>query len=80
MTAVGSDKAATLAAVRVAGERFTTARTEMEQARKELGPLMVAALKAGNLQRDVQTLSGLTRESVRTIAREGGVEPARPQR
>lgn len=62
------------AALRAAGDEFKAVRTSLEQAREQLQPLMLAALKAGIPQKDVVELSGYTRESVRTLARRNGIE------
>lgn len=62
--------------LRAAGDEFKAVRTSLDQARAQLQPLMVAALKAGVPQREVIELSGYTRESVRTLARNNGIAPA----
>ncbi|MCW2905139.1 MAG: hypothetical protein JWO67_7404 [Streptosporangiaceae bacterium] len=63
-------------ALQAAGDEFKAARASMEQTRAHLLPLMVEALKAGELkQREVVELSGYTRESVRNLARLNGIVP-----
>lgn len=60
--------------LRAAGDQFRAARAILADARQALHPLMIAALKAGVPQRDVVELSGYTRERVRSIARDHGIE------
>ncbi len=62
-------------ALRAAGDEFKAVRSSLAQARDHLQPLMVTALRAGVPQREVIELSGYTRESVRTLARNNGIEP-----
>lgn len=60
-------------ALRAAGDQFKAVRTTFAQAKEQLQPLMVEALKAGVPQKDVVELSGYTRESVRSLARRNGI-------
>jgi hypothetical protein len=61
--------------LRAAGDEFKAVRDSLAQTRAALQPVMVEALRAGVPQKDVIELSGYTRESVRTIARNAGIEP-----
>lgn len=61
------------AALQSAGDRLRAARTECDAARKAIEPPILEALKAGVPQKDVIKLSGLVRETVRAIARKGGI-------
>lgn len=70
-------------ALRAAGAEFQAARTSLDTARANLIPRMIAALQAGVPQADVVRLSGYTRDRVRVIARENGIESegvGRPKR
>ena len=63
------------ARLRAAGDEFKATRTTLEAARAHLQPLMVEALNAGIPQHEVIELSGYTRESVRILARNNGIQP-----
>lgn len=56
-----------------AGDEYKAVRASLAQARDQLQPLMVSALREGMAQKDVMELSGYTRESVRSLARANGI-------
>jgi hypothetical protein len=62
--------------LRLAAKQYHAVRASLENARDELRPLVVEALKQGVMQKDVITDSGLTREYVRRLARAAGIERA----
>lgn len=58
-----------------AREVVAEARRKANQARLALAAAIVAAARAGVRQKDIAARTGYTRETVRRICREGGVEP-----
>lgn len=64
--------------LRTAGAEYQAIRASLTQARDHLTPAILAALRDGVPQTEVIALTGLARESVRTIARNGGLEGAGP--
>lgn len=58
-----------------AAVRIRAARQAREQARAELHRAIVAEAEAGTPQVEIIRISGYSRERVRTILRQGGVEP-----
>jgi hypothetical protein len=63
------------AAERDAKVRIEAARHASTAARVRLAEAIVAAARAGMRQVDVIRTTGYSRERVRTILREGGIEP-----
>jgi plasmid stabilization system protein ParE len=57
-----------------ARSRVTSAWASVEASRRELAEAIVEEARAGRRQKDIVTVSGYTRERVRQILREGGVE------
>lgn len=69
------DQQPLLARLDEAGRRFKAARTELEEARDELVPVMIEALRRVDIrQTTVIQLSGYTRDRVRVLARENGID------
>lgn len=65
-----------LAAVeRDAKKRIEAARKASTAARSRLAAAMIAAARGGMRQVDIIRVTGYSRERVRTILREGGIEP-----
>lgn len=63
--------------LRTAASEYHHLRVNLENARDTLRPLIVEALKRSDLkQKDVIADSGLTREYIRRIARNEGIEAA----
>lgn len=63
-----------LDALRRAGAEYQACRTSLETARAHLHPLVIAAIRADVPQHVVVRLSGYTRDRVRVLAREAGIE------
>lgn len=57
-----------------AQELVAEARAKVERKRVELAAAIVRAAKAGMRQKDIATETGYTRETVRRICREAGIE------
>lgn len=55
--------------------RITAAREARTEARRKLAAAIVEAARRGTRQVDIIRVTGYSRERVRTILREGGVEP-----
>jgi hypothetical protein len=72
--AVKAYRAAT-SAHQAAKERVKTAKDKADQARAALAAAIVREALAGTKQVDIIAKTGYSRERVRTILREGGVEP-----
>jgi multidrug resistance efflux pump len=68
-------QAAVPGAQEAARQLVADARARVEQARGELAGAIVRAARAGVRQRDIVTATGYTRETVRRICREAGIEP-----
>ena len=66
------------AQLKVAGDELRVIQSNLSAARKDIEPLIVAALQAGIPPKDVQELAPLSRETIRTIARIAGLPPATP--
>jgi len=60
--------------LRAAGDEYKACKTSLNQARDHVQPRMVAALKGGVGVIEVADLSGYTRERVRTLARQNGID------
>jgi hypothetical protein len=58
-------------------QRLRAAREKAEAARVALAAAMVEAAKEGRRQTEIIAVSGYSREHVRTILRQGGVESDR---
>ena len=58
-----------------AAEEFRRRKEEFDLARTKLADAMIEAARAGLPQTEIIKISGYTREHVRRILREGGVEP-----
>lgn len=61
-------------ALRLAGDEFRAVRASVVQAKAHLLPRIIDALRDGVPQAEVVQLSGYTRESVRLIARNAGIQ------
>lgn len=61
--------------LREAGDEYKAVRTSLAQVRAAIEPVIVEALCAGVPQKDVVELFGFTRETIRTMARNNGIEP-----
>lgn len=59
----------------VAKDRVVTAKDKADRARAELAAAIVREAKAGTMQVEIIRKTGYSRERIRTILREGGVEP-----
>lgn len=57
------------------GARHRRLRDELDAVRDQLQPLIVEATLAGIAQTDLVDLTGYTRDRIRVICREAGVEP-----
>lgn len=65
------------ARIRKAAEYYHQLREKLDAARETLQPLVVEALKHPDIkQRDVVADSGLTREYIRRVSRDAGIEAA----
>jgi len=58
-----------------AKQRVQTTKDKADQARAELAKAIVREALAGTKQVDIIKRTGYSRERIRTILREGGVEP-----
>ncbi|MGH3375955.1 MAG: hypothetical protein ACRDP6_14550 [Actinoallomurus sp.] len=59
-----------------AAARYQNATTEVDQARAKLQEEIVKAARSGTRQAQIVKVSGYTRERVRQICREAGIEPS----
>lgn len=64
------------AQLKAAGEEYEAARYSLANTRNALEPLIRAALKAGLTPGEVQQLSHLSAETIRTARRAAGLPPA----
>jgi hypothetical protein len=65
--------------IRTAAAQYHAVRISLETAREQLLPLVVEALKTDGIpQKDVIADSGLTREYIRRVARNAGIEGPNP--
>ena len=67
--------ASVAAAKQAAKSRIDTAQAKADQARTALAEAIVAEARSGTRQVDIVRRSGYSRERVRQILREGGIEP-----
>lgn len=65
---------AAVTAHETAKQRVQAAKDKTDQARRDLASAIVREAKAGTMQVDIIRRTGYSRERVRTILREGGVE------
>jgi hypothetical protein len=63
------------AAVVAAQQALADRRADVPVARQRLAEAIVAATRAGVRQRDIVTITGYSRESVRRILRAAGIDP-----
>lgn len=66
------------AKLRAAGDEHKAARATLAAARDAVLPLILDALRAKVGVVEVANLSGYTRESVRRLARDNDIPPAKP--
>ncbi|KIR61621.1 MULTISPECIES: hypothetical protein [Micromonospora] len=62
-------------AVDAAKAQVRTSQDALRQARRDLGEAIVAEARAGTRMRDLVAATGLSREWIRTLLRQAGVEP-----
>ncbi|MGY3520808.1 hypothetical protein ACVMYR_31395 [Micromonospora sp. PTRAS2] len=62
-------------AVDAAKAQVRTSQDALRQARRDLGEAIVAEARAGTRMRDLVATTGLSREWIRTLLRQAGVEP-----
>lgn len=62
------------------GARHKRLRADLDAVREELQPLIVEATRAGMAQIDLVALTDYTRDRIRVICREAGVEPLKQGR
>ncbi|MEV5822520.1 hypothetical protein ABUL04_11840 [Micromonospora harpali] len=62
-------------AVDTAKAQVRTSQDALRQARRDLGEAIVAEARAGTRMRDLVATTGLSREWIRTLLRQAGVEP-----
>lgn len=65
------------AQLRAAGDEHKAARATLDSIRAALQPLVLEALRGGVGVVEAAELSGYTRESVRRLARDNDIPPAR---
>ncbi len=62
-------------AVDSAKEQVRTSQDALRQARRDLAAAIVAEARRGTRMRDLVAATGLSREWIRTLLRQAGVEP-----
>lgn len=61
--------------LRSVGKRYQRLRDDLEAARADLAPLIVEAAREGIAPTEIVKLTGYTKDRIRVMCREAGIEP-----